>query len=191
MRLFEVPGSTGAEPYEDLPNQLAYFQARSRPAGSEFKEMAKEWIRDAGGVIEAESMEVGFHPVDALIKGRNGTRFLLLARGTPDGGPRAGLRRSDTVLKLGCRAVLIARRTDLPILVVTSHLPASGSSAGQILSDLHSDIFDVVALEGDLQGFHRIQRYLTELPPPLGPLPAPWKYGHAQASLFHEDGGDA
>jgi hypothetical protein len=184
MRLFEVPKSSFQEPYENLPDQTAYFQARASAAGADFKQMAKEWISQAGGAIEADKMMVGVHPVDALIRGRNGARYLLLARGTPDGGPKAGLRRSDTVLKMGCRAVMIARRTDLPILVVTSHLPAPGSSAGQILADLHSDIFDVAALEGDLHGYQRIHRYLTEVPPPTSPLPAPWRNGNDQGILF-------
>jgi hypothetical protein len=192
MKLFEVPRS-GPEPYENLPDpgESAYFQARASAAGADFKQIAKEWVEQAGGTIEADRMMVGVHPVDALVRGINGSRYLLLARGTPDGGPRAGLRRTDTVLKMGCRAVLIARRTDLPLLVVTSHLPTPTSRSGRILADLHKDIFDVVATEGDLGGFHRLHQYFTQVPRPTDPLPAPWRSRHAQESLFDRGGTDA
>ncbi len=191
MKLFEVPGNSGPEPYENLPEPGAYFQARASAAGADFKQIAKEWVEQAGGAIEADRMMVGVHPADALVRGRNGSRYLLLARGTPDGGPKAGLRRTDTVLKMGCRAVLIARRTDLPILVVTSHLPAPTSRSGQILADLHADICDVVAIEGDLGGFQRLRQYFTDVPRPTNPLPAPWRSGHLQVSLFDRRGSDA
>lgn len=191
MRLFEVPSNSGPEPYENLPEPGAYFQARASAAGADFKQIAKEWVEQAGGAIEADRMMVGIHPVDALIRGRNGARYLLLARGTPDSGPKAGLRRTDTVLKLGCRAVLIARRTDLPILVVTSHLPAPTSRSGRILAELHSDIFDFVATEGDLGGFHRLQQYFTEVPRPTNALPAPWRSAQSQESLFDRGDSDA
>lgn len=190
-QLFEVPGAS-PEPYEDLPEGYAGFQALASAAGSDFKDMAREWIVQAGGDVEADRLQFDAYPADGLIRGSNGMRFVLLARGTPDDGPRAGLRRNDTVLKMGCRAIMIARRTDLPILVVTSHLPDPASRAGRILSDLHSDIFDVAATVGDLAGFRRFRRHLTELPAPVTPLPSPWRTDFfRQPDLFTPEPPDA
>lgn len=188
--LFEVPA--GEPPYEDLPSGYAGFQALASAAGADFKQMAREWIVRAGGIIETEKLKLDNYPADGLIRGRNGARYVLLARGTPDDGPRAGLRRNDTMLKMGCRAIMIARRTDLPVLVVTSHLPDPASRAGRILSDLHSDIFDVAATVGDLAGFRRFCRHLTETPAPVEPLPSVWRSGvFSQPELFGEDPADA
>jgi hypothetical protein len=190
--LFEVPGAGAEAPYEDLPATYAGFQALASAAGADFKEMAREWIEQAGGVIEAEKLKFDNYPADGLIRGSNGARFVLLARGTPDDGARAGLRRNDTVLKMGCRAIMIARRTDLPVLVVTSHLPDPGSRAGRILADLHTDIFDVAATRGDLAGFRRFRRHLTQTPAPTEPLPSAWRTGvYRQPELFDEEPRDA
>ncbi len=190
--LFEVPAVAAQTPYEDLPITYSDFQALASAAGADFKEMAREWIVQAGGVIEAGKLKFDSYPADGLVRGRNGARFVLLARGTPDDGHRSGLRRNDTVLKMGCRAIMIARRTDLPILVVTSHLPDPGSRAGRILSDLHSDIVDVAATAGDLAGFRRFRRHLTEVPAPSDPLASVWRAGvFSQPELFGEGTGDA
>jgi hypothetical protein len=96
------------------------------------------------------------------------------------------------VLKMGCRALMIARRTDLRILVVTSHLPDVDSRAGRILADLHTDIFDVAATVGDLAGFRRFRRHLTENPAPMEPLPSVWRTEvFSQPELFDEEPADA
>lgn len=190
-KLFEVP-RLADEPYEDLPSAYSAFQALASAAGADFKEMAREWIVQAGGVLESDKLKFGNYPTDGLIRGQNGARFVLLARGTPDDGPRAGLRRNDTVLKMGCRALMIARRTDLRILVVTSHLPHVDSRAGRILADLHTDIFDVAATVGDLAGFRRFRRHLTEAPAPAEPLPSVWRTEvFSQPELFDEEPPDA
>lgn len=189
--LFEVPAA-GEAPYEDLPVAYASFQALASAAGADFKQMAREWIVQAGGVVEAENLKFDSYPADGLVRGANGARFVLLARGTPDDGPRAGLRRNDTMLKMGCRAMMIARRTDLPILVVTSHLPDPATRAGRILADLHDDIFDVAATVGDLAGFRRFHRHLTATPAPVEPLPSVWRAGvFSQPDLFGGEDGDA
>ncbi len=190
-QLFEVPPAID-DPYENLPSVYAAFQALASAAGADFKDMAREWIVQAGGELEPGRLTFDSYPADGLIRGQNGARFVLLARGTPDDGPRAGLRRNDTVLKMGCRAMMIARRTELPILVVTSHLPDPASRAGKILADLHTDIFDVTATVGDLAGFQRFRRHLTESPPPSDPLPSIWRTGvFAQPELFDEEPADA
>jgi hypothetical protein len=190
-KLFEVPSQADG-PYEDIPSAYAAFQALASAAGADFKQMALEWIVRAGGELESDNLKFDNYPTDGLIRGQNGARFVLLARGTPDDGPRAGLRRNDTVLKMGCRALMIARRTDLPILVVTSHLPDVDSRAGRILADLHTDIFDVAATVGDLAGFRRFRRHLTEAPAPVEPLPSVWRTEvFSQPELFDTEPPDA
>lgn len=190
-RLFEVTSLVDA-PYEDLPSAYAAFQALASAAGADFKEMAREWIGRAGGELESDKLKFDNYPTDGLVRGQNGARFVLLARGTPDDGPRAGLRRNDTVLKMGCRAMMIARRTELRILVVTSHLPEVDSRAGRILADLHTDIFDVAATVGDLAGFRRFRRHLTETPAPIEPLPSVWRTEvFSQPELFDGEPADA
>lgn len=185
--LFEVPALPEPPPYEDLPTTYAGFQALASAAGADFKQIAREWVVQAGGTIEEQTHRFDSYPCDGLVRGRNGARFVLLARGTPDDGPRAGLRRNDTVLKLGCRAVMIARRTSLPILVVASHLPDPATRAGRILADLHQDIFDVAAVVGDLPGFRRFCRHLTEVPAPTEFLPSVWRSGvFSQPELFEK-----
>lgn len=190
--LFEV-SAYGDEPYEDLPRAFAQFQATASAAGADFKDMARDWIEQLGGTVEATKLAFDSYPAGGLIRGRNGSRFVLLAHGTPDDGPRAGLRRTDTVLKMGCRAVMIARRTDLPILVVTSHLPDLNCRAGRILTDLQADIFDVAAIVGDLAGYRRFARHLTETPPAGQPPASMWRAAaFRQPNLFSGDGpGDA
>jgi hypothetical protein len=87
---------------------------------------------------------------------------------------------------------MIARRTDLPILVVASHLPHPASRAGRILADLHTDIFDVAATHGDLPGFRRFHRHLTRTPAPVEPLPSVWRTDvFRQPDLFEEGPRDA
>ena len=186
--LFEVPTTDSEAPYEDLPEVYAAFQALASAAGADFKQMAREWIVQAGGEIEAERISFDSYPADGLVRGQNGARFVLLARGTPDDGPRAGLRRNDTVLKMGCRAVMIARRTTLPILVVTSHLPYPGSRAGRIIADLHEDIFDLAATVGDLAGFRRFHRHLTGAGASAEPPVSVWRSGLVrQPTLFDDE----
>lgn len=175
------------EPYEDLAPGSADFQARSSRAGAEFDHEALELVEEAGGVVVRRHLRVDGHPVDALVRGASGAAFLVAAHGTPDRTVRsqAGLRRTDTVLKVGCRAQLLRYGGQAPpLVVVTSHLPAPGSEAARLLAELGPSIHEVVATTGDYAGFRRLARLLGPTPP-SEPLPAPWRIGPGcQLSLF-------
>ncbi|MFN0090350.1 MAG: hypothetical protein ACKVWR_08805, partial [Acidimicrobiales bacterium] len=130
MRLFEIAavddehGADGGAWEGDRPGVGeggAWFQGLAAHAGAEFKDLALGFAADAGATVLRRGLLVGHYPVDALIKGGGGARFVVLCHGTPDDGERAGLRRTDTVLKMGFRAMQLARRQHLPVLVLTSH----------------------------------------------------------------------
>src|SRR5262249_20633088 len=104
--LFEFPTEAGGDAYEDPDLQRRTdFQSRGPRSGADFKAMAINRLRDAGSQIERLDFEIDGLPVDALIAGRNGRRFLVLARGTPAEGDQSGLRRTDTVEKMGFMAM--------------------------------------------------------------------------------------
>jgi hypothetical protein len=176
-RLAEAP--QGAEPYEDPDlGSSAEFQARSARSGAEFKQIALEFVRTAGGSMTRPSHEIDGYLVDAEITGSNGRRFLLLARGTPDEGKEAGLRRQDTIQKLGYCAGQIAHRQHTPLLIVTSDLPEIGKPR-LYLADMGGFVWDVVAWRGDLRGQRRLTKSLTG---PLEAVPpdAPWRQRRAE-----------
>lgn len=171
-KLFE-PSDDDSETAASEPQ--SGFQSRAPRAGADFKTMALRRVRQAGSEIVKTDFEIDGFPVDALVRGENGCEFLVLARGTPDDQARGGLRRTDTVLKLGFVAVQLARRQDLPILIVTSDIPEAGTQARRYLAALSDDVWDVVAHRADLRGFHRLQSHLRDAVP-VAPGDAPWRF---------------
>ena len=162
------------EPYEgDLGNLATAGQARAVTVGAEFKDLAREWLLKAGAVFLRDQHMIGPYRVEGVIYGANQQQFIVLAHGVVDDGPRAGLRRTDTIRKTGFDAIMIQERRPLPVLVITSHLPTSGVPA-ELLADWAPHIWDVFATTGDLAGFTRLRRYLHEDPCPEK-LPAPWR----------------
>ena len=164
------------EPFQD-PDLVDGFQGRAKREGTEFKAHALDYLVGLGCMIVQAAHHVARYPVDALVETPNRQRLLVAAHGVFDDGPQAGLRRTDTVHKLGHRAHALARRHAARLVVVTSHLPEPGSAAAGYLADLHDDLgpwlVDVVATAGDLAGYHRLARYLHTDPVPE-PAPAPW-----------------
>lgn len=185
-RLFVVEDA-GGDPFEgDLPGGYAGFQARSSVEGAEFKHAAFELVEQAGGSIVRASCDVHDVPVDALVRGRNGFELVLLAHGNFDDGPKSGLRRVDTVHKAGHRAFMLHAAQAPPVVVVASHLPLPGTKAAIYLARTGVALFDVVGRH-DLAGFRRLDRYLTAVPAPSRPEPAPWREEHRQGR-FELDG---
>jgi hypothetical protein len=188
-RLFEVSAGAGREPFEENGlRQRTDFQSRASRAGADFKGMAIGRVTDAGATVERIDFEIDDIPVDAEVRGPNGRSFLVLARGTPNEHPLSGVRRTDTLEKVGFRAIQLARFQRLPILLITSDLPDRMSKAGRYLAKLHGDVWDVVAFRADLRGFHRLQRSFAG--PADAPPAAPWRavIGTAEPTLF--DGAD-
>lgn len=167
----------GGDPHEPFDavtdDDPAGFQARASSAGREFKFAAAEFLSDAGATIIARHERHGPYPVDFVIEGRNGHRFVVLAHGVFDDTTTAGLRRPDTVKKLGFDVMQLARRQACPILAIVSHLPNPGTNPADYLADLRGELFDVIATTGDLAGYQRLLRHLTG--DPVAPTDAPWQ----------------
>jgi hypothetical protein len=188
--LFEIPAGAGGEPFEenDLPKRTD-FQSRAPRAGADFKAMAIARVKEAGATIERTDFEIEGFPVDALVSGSNGRRFLVLARGTPEEQKRGALRRTDTVEKTGYMAMQLARRQELPILVITSDLPGRSTKAGHYLAALSDDVWDVIAYRADLRGFQRLRDHLHGSVDASRPA-APWRLPETSegATLFDGSG---
>lgn len=186
-QLFVVEGGAdddgvgGPDLYEDLPaDPASESQARSTLHGKEFDAEALELLESLGATVLEEYPKIDGYPLDFLVEGPNGRQLLVDARGTPDRTDRskAGLRRQDTVLKFGFKAMRLADRgCPHPLVLITSHLPRPGSSSAFLLSELNDSLLDVVATVGDMAGRRRLQHYLTaDLPPgPIAALPAEWR----------------
>ncbi len=184
-QLFAIDGGAedddGDELFEDLPaDPASESQARSTLHGKEFDAEALELLESLGATVVEHYPRVDGYPLDFLVEGPNGRRLLVDARGTPDRTDRgkAGLRRQDTVLKFGFKAMRLADRgCPHPLVLVTSHLPRPGSSSAFLLSELNDSLLDVVATVGDLAGRRRLEHYLAGdlAPGPIVPLPAPWR----------------
>jgi hypothetical protein len=135
--LFELLVEAGQEPYEESNlNQRTRFQSRAPRAGADFKAMAVARLKEAGATVERLDFEIHGFPVDAQVSGENGRQFLVLARGTPDEQTRSGLRRSDTVQKVGYMAMQLARWQKAPILLLGSDLPERSTKSGHYLAAL-------------------------------------------------------
>ncbi len=179
MRLFEPPDEA-PELFEEPapPDPVSESQARSSLHGKEYDALAIGSLEGAGATIIERYPRVFGYRLDALVEGANGARYYVDAHGSPDrtDRPQAGLRRQDTVLKLGFKAMrLQAHRCPHPLLVLTSHMPRPGTSSAYLLSELADSVLDVVATVGDLAGLRRLARYLTDVPASSTPLPAPWR----------------
>lgn len=173
--LFELPASAGVEPFEERDlKRRTNFQSRAPRSGADFKAMALVYLQKAGATIVRTDFEIDGLPVDALISGPNGREFLVLARGTPSESKQSGLRRTDTVEKMGFMAMQLARAQQLPVLVVTSDIPTRSTKAGIYLAALDTDVWDVIGYRGDFRGFQRLQRHLTD-PSDAQPPAAPWR----------------
>ncbi|MDQ3956272.1 MAG: hypothetical protein M3285_12070 [Actinomycetota bacterium] len=182
-RLFALPSQDDVELYEgDLPQILAPFQARATAEGADFDKVALDFLQTAGSSVLQVGGEIDGVPIDAIVRGRNGRTYLVAAHGTFADTPQAGLRRVDTVHKVGHRASMLPGGHE-PLLVITSHLPRPGTKAAFYLARSRHHIFDIVATTGDLAGFHRLQTLLVDEPPPDGPLPATWRVEMSQPEL--------
>jgi hypothetical protein len=184
--LFEVPAGAGADPFEqDDLRQRTDFQSRAGRAGADFKAIAIKHLTEAGASIERVDFEVDGFPVDAEARGGNGRRYLVLSRGTPDEQDRSGLKRPDTVEKVGFMAIQLGRRQSLPILIITSDLPDRSTKTGHYLASLSADVWDVVSLRADLRGFQRLRSAFNgpaDSERPSAPWRSPAKV--AEPSLF-------
>ncbi|MEA2447441.1 MAG: hypothetical protein QOK47_1078 [Actinomycetota bacterium] len=181
-RLFSLPNAT--EPYEgDMPEGSSPFQARAVAEGADYDDIAFRYLESAGATIEQVGAQIEGIPIDAIVKGPNGKRFLIAAHGTIDEKRKAGLRRVDTVHKVGHRAYLLPEGAP-PLIVLTSHLPQAGSKAAFYLAKSGDKIFDVIATTADLPGFWRLKKHLNEVPPSDAAGDAAWRVVVQQGELL-------
>lgn len=180
MHLVTVSAAAVEVPFEDL-GAGHDFQGRARREGTEFKVAALEYLETAGCEVLHGGHHVARYRVDGLVRVASGERLLVAAHGVFDDGPQAGLRRTDTVHKLGHRAHALRRRNAARLVVVTSHVPEAGSAAAHYVADLHEDLgdwlVDVIATAGDFAGFQRFARFAHH-GLALPPEPAPWWTPH-------------
>lgn len=192
-----TPPAIAVEPYEDETLSSALEgQARARHEGAMFDDLAFEFLETAGCEVVAGRHRVGVVQVDGRIRGTNGSLFWVLAHGNVDHDSRAtlpGLRRTDTIRKAAHSAIMLARQpAPIPVLLITSHLPDPPGQPHRLLAAHRDDFFDVVSINGDLAGFHRLQRALTTRPIPTGRGPAEWADGFVQLEFgFQQGDGDA
>ncbi len=173
--LFELAPSAAAEAFEEEGlSRRTDFQSRAQRSGADFKEMAENFLTQAGAAILRAGFEIDDIPVDFLVRGENAREILVLARGTPDEHNQSGIRRTDTLEKVGFRIIQLARVQPFPILLVTSDMPSRSSKAGRYLAKLSPDLFDAISVRGDLRGFCRLQDVLRG-DPTMGRPQAPWR----------------
>jgi hypothetical protein len=195
-QLFVVDGGGEEEDetpalFEDLPpDPVSESQARSSTHGKEFDVEALEFVEGLGAEVVERGVLLHGYRLDALVQGANGRRFLVQGHGTPDRTDRrqAGMRRTDTMLKFGFKALRLAQRgCPHPLILLTSHLPRAGSSSAFYLSELNDVLLDAVAVVEDLRGQQRLQHYFTT-DGAIEPLDAPWRA--VQLGFDFEEGSD-
>ena len=164
MELVQPAGGAVEEPFEDLPGGGS-FNAGNKATNDEFSLEALEQLVRAGARVVAGPHQVGPIRVGARLLGADGRMWLVLMHGTVDDSKRSGLRRTDTVKKVGFDVRLLRDLTPLPILVVTSHLAASGAAA-ELIDVVRGWADDLVATRGDLRGLRRLDGHFG------GPVPA-------------------
>lgn len=154
MELVQSAAGDGEEPFEDLPGGGS-FNAGNRATNDEFSLEALEQLVRAGARVVAGPHQVGPIRVGARVLGADGRMWLVLMHGTVDDSKRSGLRRTDTVKKVGFDVQLLRDQTSLPILVVTSHLAERGAAA-ELIDVVRGWADDLVAIRGDLRGLRRL-----------------------------------
>ena len=182
-RLRVVPGTGpgGGGPVEiDLPPVgTAWFQAGAKVQGAYFKSVATAHLHAAGPVRIDAVHRAGLHHIDGIITTPAGARIVFIAHGSADDTKTAGLRRVDTVAKLGHACLVLAATGAAPCLVITSHLPLPDTQAAAFLAEIGrltgGWLLDVVATSGDLAGYQRLRRIL-HADHPQADSAAPWRH---------------
>lgn len=180
------PGVTTA--WED-PSVAGEFQSRARQEGTEFDAIALDYLEQAGSTVIAGRHSRHGYPVDAEIEAANGNRFVVLAHGNVgEGSAQPGLNRTDTLAKVGFRALMLHAKGAPRVIVATSHLPHPNGTGARQLADLHTELgsylADVVATTGDFAGFRRLHWLFNTTPAPTESRRAPWWTPGHDLTLF-------
>ena len=188
-----VTSEPPATPWEgDLHN--GNFQTLARATGDDYKRHAIAFLQRNADTIGAplhitRTRYLELWPVDATLTVTAG-QCALISHGCFDNSRLAGLRRTDTVIKMLGTVHSLAAADQLPVLVITSHLPEPGSRAARLLTaastHLGDALLDVIATSADLPGTQRLHTLLTATT--FTATDAPWRHADNQLQLFATGG---
>lgn len=171
------------------PPPVDDFQARAAIEGKTYQGIAKQVLKRCGFQIERENQRMGRLGLTINFVGtdKTGGMWYFDVSGAFT-TTRAGLRRTDTVWKtLGRASVLRRWRDDVPLVLLTSHLPEP-SSGGDVA--LHAAgpraFFDAIEMLAEDGKPERLKAYASGSPYDR-PLPGFWSaeelddvFGHTE-----------
>ena len=169
LPLSVLPAKASADDAENM-----FFQARSVREGKAAKEVAKHLLEECGfRDIEEDQklpggLELNFRAVDQ----QDGVWYFDVSGAFSS--TRPGLKRTDTLWKaLGKALVLSSVQPHLPLVLITTDVPARGSAgdaALQQVSGAGSAVADVIEMS-DAKALARLQRYARTGHAALGERP--------------------
>lgn len=188
-----VTTNPAAKPWEgDLDDRN--FQTLARVTGEDYKRHAIEFLERNATASHAtvrinRTRYLELWPIDAILT-LNAGPCALISHGCFDDTRLAGLRRTDTVIKMLGTIHSLAAANQMPVLVLTSHLPEAGSRAARLLATasthLGNALLDVIATSGDFAGTRRLHHLLEAAT--FIPTDAPWRHADDQLQLFTTGG---
>lgn len=129
-------------------------QALATSQGKHFEQHVAEVLQTLGWLIEDTNVTFDGVEIDIVATSPGGVRWWIECKGSWR-GERPGLIRSDTTKKAVAVAYHLHHNpADLPpYMVVTTHLPESDSSAGQMLSRaVKAGAIETVVVVSELRG---------------------------------------
>jgi hypothetical protein len=168
------------------------FQTLARATGDDFKRHAIEFLQqhaDTTALHINRTRYLELWPIDAIIT-LNAGPVALISHGCFDNTRLAGLKRTDTVIKMLGTIHSLAAANQYPVLVITSHLPEPNSRAARLLAaastHLGPALLDVIATTADFAGSRRLHHLLHTNT--FTPTDAPWRHANNQLQLFATGG---
>lgn len=123
------------------------FQKRASKVGEEFHQTAKFMLKANRWEILSEKWthpEVGVSIDFIAVSPESGVTWYIDAKGSYD-GVRPGCIRTDTLYKAIAVAVCLTQASDRkPVMLLTSHLPKSGSAGDKALDSIKGICIDAV-----------------------------------------------
>ena len=112
---------------------MSDFQAESSKQGREFEDAVAFMLKAAGWTIDATKDKVEGIEIDIVATDARGVQWWIECKGSHR-GKTPGSKRGDTAKKaVGVAAVLSTLPDHRPYMLVTSHLPKTGTVADTML----------------------------------------------------------
>lgn len=139
------------------------FQKRASAVGTVFANFCRITLESIGFKLLGRALidEAGIE-IDEVVENRQGEPIYFEFKGSSK-PPRPGMMRTDTVKKALCNAFLMERLGIGPYIVITSHMPAEGSSGDKMLKCAKGACFDVISLLNP-EDMQRLTSYVDYLP---------------------------